>query len=184
MVHLVDFDTAVSLDEPDTSDLSQRPVIVYTAPEVTDGGRADERADLYSLGATMYEMAAGHPPFAGTREQILAARRAGPPPAFERDDLPEALRDLIFSLLAPDPEQRPASAAEVIERLDGCGPCAAKSSASWRVTRQRRSSSSHSPYPTGRARKKRAIRTAPTRSLSTRSSKPSLLFSTSTAGRS
>jgi serine/threonine protein kinase len=118
-VHLVDFDTAVSLDEPEPGDLSGRQVIVYTAPELTDGRSADERADLYSLGVTMYEMAAGHPPFAGTREQILAARRAGPPPALERDDLPEALRDLIFSLLAHDPEHRPASAVEVIARLDG-----------------------------------------------------------------
>jgi eukaryotic-like serine/threonine-protein kinase len=119
VVHLVDFDTAVSLDERETSDLWQRPVIVYTAPEVTDGGIADERADLYSLGATMYEMAAGRPPFAGTREEILAARRAGPPSSLRRDDLPEALRDLIFSLLAPEPEQRPASATEVVERLEG-----------------------------------------------------------------
>jgi serine/threonine protein kinase len=119
VVHLVDFDTAVSLDERDTSDLSQRPVIVYTAPEVTDGGKADERADLYSLGATMYEMATGHPPFAGTREETLAARRAGLPPVLDRDALPEAVRDLILSLLAPEPEQRPASAAEVMEQLNG-----------------------------------------------------------------
>jgi serine/threonine protein kinase len=119
VVNLVDFDTAVSLDEPDTSDLSNRPVIVYTAPELTDGGSVNERADLYSFGGTMYEMAAGHPPFAGTREQILAARRAGPAPAIERDDLPEALRGLIASLLARDPDQRPGSAAEVIKRLDG-----------------------------------------------------------------
>jgi serine/threonine protein kinase len=118
-VNLVDFDTAVSLDEPDASDLSNRPMIVYTAPELTDGGSVDERADLYSLGATMYEMAVGHRPFVGTREQILAARRAGPAPAVERDDLPEALRHLIASLLARDPDQRPASAAEAIQRLDG-----------------------------------------------------------------
>jgi serine/threonine protein kinase len=117
-VHLVDFDTAVSLDERDMSDLSHRPVIVYTAPEVTDGGKTDQRADLYSLGAAMYEMAAGHPPFVGTREEILATRRQGPPLILGRDDLPGALPELIFSLLARDPEQRPTNAAEVIKRLD------------------------------------------------------------------
>jgi serine/threonine protein kinase len=118
VVHLVDFDTAVSLDELDMSDLAQSPAVVYTAPEVTDGGIVDERADLYSLGATMYEMAAGRPPFAGTREEILAARRASPPAAHERDDLPKALHDLIFSLLEPEPDLRPASGAEVIELLN------------------------------------------------------------------
>jgi hypothetical protein len=89
------------------------------APELTDGGRADERADLYSLGATIYEVAAGRPPFDGSREEILAARRAGPPPPFDREDLPHTLRDLVFSLLSADPERRPASATEVIERLEG-----------------------------------------------------------------
>ena len=63
--------------------------------------------------------APGDPPFTGTRAEILAARRAGPPPSLERDDLPEALRDLVISLLAPDRDQRPASAAEVVERLEG-----------------------------------------------------------------
>lgn len=120
-VHLVDFDTAVPLERPDVSHLSSRPAVVYMAPELTDGGGADERADLYSLGATIYEMAAGRPPFAGSREEILAARRAGPPPPVEREDLPHTLRDLVFSLLSADCEHRPASAAEVIERLDGIG---------------------------------------------------------------
>jgi serine/threonine protein kinase len=118
-VHLVDFDTAVSLDDGDMSDLSHRAVIGYMAPELAAGGDADERADLYSLGATIYEMCGGRPPFAGTRAEILAARRAGPPPSLERDDLPEALRDLVFCLLAPEREQRPTSAADVIEHLEG-----------------------------------------------------------------
>lgn len=117
-VHLVDFDAAVPLDQPDVSHLADRPVIVYTAPEVTGDGGADERADLYSLGATIYEMAAGRPPFAGSREEILAARRAGPPPPLDREDLPHTLRDLVFSLLSADREQRPVTAAQVIERLD------------------------------------------------------------------
>jgi serine/threonine protein kinase len=118
-VHLVDFDTAVSLDDSDKSDLSHRAVIDYMAPELADGGGGDERADLYSLGATIYDMCCGRPPFAGTGAEILAARRAGPPPSLERGDLPEELRDLVFCLLAPEPEHRPASAAEVVELLEG-----------------------------------------------------------------
>ena len=91
-VHLVDFDTAVWLDDQEMSDLSHRPVIDHMAPELTDGGSADERADLYSLGATIYEMCQGRPPFAGTRTEILAARRASVPPPLERGDLPGALQ--------------------------------------------------------------------------------------------
>ena len=118
-VRLVDFDTAVSLDDRDMSDLSHRPVIDYMAPELADGGSADERADLYSLGATIYEMCEGHPPFVGTREEILAAHRTEPPQSLERDDLPGGLRELVLCLLASEREQRPASAAEVVERLEG-----------------------------------------------------------------
>jgi serine/threonine protein kinase len=118
-VHLVDFDTAVSLDDRDVSDLSHRPVVDYMAPELAEGRSADERADLYSLGVTIYELCQGHPPFAGTRKEILAARQAGPPPSLARDGLPDALRDLIFCLLATERAQRPASAAEVVEHLEG-----------------------------------------------------------------
>lgn len=118
-VHLVDFDLAVPADQPDVTHLAGRPAFNYMAPELTDGGDADERADLYSLGATIYEMAAGRPTFAGSREEILTARRAGPPSPIGRQDLPAALRDLVFCLLSADREQRPTSAAVVLERLQG-----------------------------------------------------------------
>lgn len=118
-VHLVDFDTAVSLDDPDAGDLLHRPMIDYMAPELAEGRSADERADLYSLGATIYEMAAGRPPFTGIREEVLGAHKAGPPAPIDRDDLPEGLQELVFSLLAPEREQRPATAAEVADRLEG-----------------------------------------------------------------
>ena len=100
-VHLVDFDTAVPVDQPAVSHLADRPVIVYMAPELTDGGGADERADLYSLGATIHEMAAGRPPFAGGRAEILAARRAGPPPPLMYRLDREAVHSSCDSLVPP-----------------------------------------------------------------------------------
>jgi serine/threonine protein kinase len=113
---LVDFDTAVSLDTCDIVDLSHRPVVNYMAPEVLQSQVADARADLYSLGATIYELAEGHPPFTGDREQVLAAYRDGLP-SLKREDVPVGLRELILSLLALNRDQRPASAAKVLSRL-------------------------------------------------------------------
>lgn len=118
-IHLVDFDTAVSLDDQQVTNLSHRAVISYTAPELIDGAVADERADLYSLGATIYEMAAGHPPFGETREEVMAAHQAGLAPSIGREDIPDGLRYLVFCLLAAEPGQRPTSALEVAGRLEG-----------------------------------------------------------------
>jgi hypothetical protein len=61
-------------------------------------------------------MCDGRPPFAGTREEVLAVIPAEPP-SLKRRDLPVGLRDLIASLLAPNPDQRPATAVEVKDRL-------------------------------------------------------------------
>jgi serine/threonine protein kinase len=117
-VRLVDFDTAVPFDDANELDLPHRPVSGYMAPEVLENARADERADLYSLGATIYEMCQGYPPFGGTATEIQAARHTTPLPQLDRDDLPDELQDLVFSLLASQPERRPASAAEVLTRLE------------------------------------------------------------------
>jgi serine/threonine protein kinase len=115
---LVDFDTAVPLDDTAEADISHHPATGYMAPELLEEGEVGERADLYSLGATIYEMCQGYPPFGGTPAEIQAARRHTPHPPLDRDDLPQALEDLVVSLLAPSPEHRPASAAEVLERLE------------------------------------------------------------------
>src|SRR5262245_15801789 len=77
---LVDFDTAVPRDDTAGADISHRPVIGYMAPELLEGGEVSERADLYSLGATIYEMCQGSPPFGGTPAEIQAARRQTPLP--------------------------------------------------------------------------------------------------------
>src|SRR5580693_383940 len=82
-VHLVDFDTALSLDDTSQIDLSHRPVIGYMAPELLEKARADERADLYSLGATIYEMCQGYPPFGGASTEIHAAHHTTPLPLLD-----------------------------------------------------------------------------------------------------
>jgi serine/threonine-protein kinase len=117
-VRIVDFDLAVSLDDPEMSDISKREVIAYMAPEATQGVRLDERADLYSLGATIYEMCSGSPPHAGSWEEILASRLDGSPAPIAREDLPDGLRGLIHSLLATDRDQRPRRAQDVVDRLE------------------------------------------------------------------
>jgi serine/threonine protein kinase len=116
-VHLVDFDTAVSADQREASSLAHRPANGYAAPELAGGGTADERADLYSLGATIYAMCQGHPP--QSAELRGAGRLANRPPAVDRDDLPEGVCHLVARLLASARDQRPATAAEVVEELDG-----------------------------------------------------------------
>jgi serine/threonine protein kinase len=87
------------------------------APELREGGRVDERTDLYSLGLTIYEMCQGYPLPGRTLTEIDAVRRQTPPP-LDRDDLPQALESLVFTLLASEPEHRSASAAEVLEHLE------------------------------------------------------------------
>jgi hypothetical protein len=61
-------------------------------------------------------MCEGHPPFVGTRDQVLAVVPAAPPP-LQRDDVPAGLRDLIISLLALDRDLRPANAIDVKAHL-------------------------------------------------------------------
>ena len=117
-LHLVDFDTAIQIGDRRLGHMSQRSVINYMAPELVGGAAADERADLYSLGATVYEMVAGSQAFAGNREEVLIARQAGRPPSLSRDSLPEGLRNLIFWLLAPNPDHRPRQADEVAGCLE------------------------------------------------------------------
>jgi serine/threonine protein kinase len=117
-LHLVDFDTAVLLSDQHMSDMSHRSVVNYMAPELIEGTEADERADLYSLGATIYEMIAGRPAFAGSREEVLAARQASRPLSLHRDGLPEGLRHLISHLLAPERDKRPRRADEVAGWLE------------------------------------------------------------------
>ncbi len=105
-----------------TTDGSSIGTLMYMAPEQAAADpEIDGRADIYSLGATAYEMLTGAPPFAGLPARaMLAARMSKLPPSIStvRDDVPADLDDLIMHCLASDPADRPADAQEVVDALE------------------------------------------------------------------
>ena len=96
----------------------------YRAPELADRSRRpDARADVYSLGCTLYHLLAGRPPFSGPRRAAVAdklAAHAGAPIPEIRDVRPDAsqgLSNLLRLMLAKNPDERYSTPAEVSEAL-------------------------------------------------------------------
>lgn len=98
----------------------------YMAPEQAFGDASiDGRADLWSLGAVMYECLVGAPPLTGTNVgQLLKSLAMGDFPSVRerRPDLPPHLGAFIDSLLANEPSERPASARDARMALDAPAP--------------------------------------------------------------
>jgi hypothetical protein len=86
------------------------------SPQQLRGEAAQPADDLYALGALLYELIAGHPPFYPeiTRDRVLFEPV---PPLLPRGTVPVGVRELCLRLLAKSPRERPASMAEVRERL-------------------------------------------------------------------
>ncbi len=117
-----DFGLAVAVD---LSRLTQDGMMVgtvsYMPPEQAMGGKTTNKADLYSLGAMLYEMVTGRPPFVGDDSVAIIGQHIQTPPVsptWHRADLPPALETLILQLLEKDPEKRPQSATVVLQALE------------------------------------------------------------------
>jgi serine/threonine protein kinase len=93
----------------------------YLAPEqALDSHRVDARADLYSLGCTLYFLLSGHPPFTeGTLAQRLMAHQTKEPSAIEaeRPGVPAGLVAILHKMMAKQPDQRYPSAAALADAL-------------------------------------------------------------------
>ena len=123
-VWLTDFGLARAADD---ASLTQSGVIAGTpqfmAPEQAQGATVDHRADLFSLGSTLYAMCAGHPPFRADSAMAVLRRVCEDNPRALQEinpDIPAWLAGIIDKLLAKAPADRFQSAAEVADLLERC----------------------------------------------------------------
>jgi serine/threonine protein kinase len=103
--HLGDFDSAITIDNP--GELRPLTTSAFASPEELVEGKLDARSDLFSLGGVPYVLATGEERPADVDE--LRARRP---------DLPWSFGDLVASLRAENPADRPDSAETIIQWLD------------------------------------------------------------------
>lgn len=95
----------------------------YLPPEVIRRAPVDRRSDLYALGAVLYHLLAGKPPFQGDLRAVLTGHLERDPAPLRqlRPEVPEALEALVMKLLAKDPLARFQSADEVLRFLGQAG---------------------------------------------------------------
>src|SRR4030095_4194886 len=94
---------------------------LYMAPEQALGDSADPRSDLFSLGAILYEMCTGQPPFQGNSALAILKQIAETKQRPLRElnpNVPEWLAQIVDDLLAKKPEDRYQSASDLAEVLD------------------------------------------------------------------
>jgi ABC-type oligopeptide transport system substrate-binding subunit len=118
---LVDFGLACSVASRLTSEGTIIGTVFYLAPELALGQDFDGRADLYALGVMLYELTTGRLPFAADDPvAVISQHLHAPvvPPRAKNAEIPPALDALIVRLLNKAPQDRPGSAAEVLQILD------------------------------------------------------------------
>ncbi len=124
-VKVADFGLARSTDSSAPS-LTQEGVTLgtplYMSPEQIEGREVDCRTDLYSLGATIYHLLAGQPPFAGDTAMSVAAQhlREQVPPIDEQvSSISKPFAEIIHRLLRKKPDDRISSPSELLSMLNG-----------------------------------------------------------------
>ncbi|MEV4414515.1 diguanylate cyclase [Catellatospora sp. NPDC049609] len=140
-VCLIDFELATTFAEIRPEFVHHNEIVgtlPYLAPEQTGrtGRPVDQRADLYALGASLYELATGEPPF-GTGDPLRLSHahlaRMPDPPAKVNPDVPVALSDVIMHLLEKEPDKRYQTADGLAHDLALLRDAAPGAPASFRV---------------------------------------------------
>ena len=123
LVKVIDFGLAKYLNKPgEDSDISLTGDRIvgtpyYMSPEQIDpvGKEIDARADIYSLGVTLWHLLCGNPPFRGTEFQVLSQHMHNTLPWEQLPaSVPPFVHDLLERMMAKDPADRPASHRELV----------------------------------------------------------------------
>ena len=104
-----------------TKEHTTRGTVQYMSPEQTEGSTVDQRTDIWALGAVLYELMDGRPPFRGDYDQaiIYSILHEDPPPlSNSRREIPGGLEEIVRRSLRKDPAQRYQSVADLLEDLE------------------------------------------------------------------
>ncbi len=120
IARIIDFGLARSSGMTATPEGTPRGTPLYMSPEQASGRALDFRTDLWSLGAVLYEMLAGRPPFQGdTQLQVIHAVVHDEPASLReiRPGLPAEIEAIVSRALQKDPDRRYQSAAEMVKDI-------------------------------------------------------------------
>ncbi len=107
-VKITDFGSALNLAAESTQ-IHQVGSLAYMSPEQLDGQVLDSRADIYALGAVLYHLIAGRPPFDAPSQAVMMNQiynQAPAPLAGLRSGVNEAVDEVVLKALAKDPKDR------------------------------------------------------------------------------
>jgi uncharacterized RDD family membrane protein YckC len=95
----------------------------YASPEQIAGKPPDHRSDVYSLGVTFHELLTGAPPFeADSLRTLIKLHEDAPRPAIPARQAPWRLRALITEMMDADPDNRPGTYEDLLDRLEALRP--------------------------------------------------------------
>ena len=117
---LTDFGVARIAGEQTEDSTLTLGTVAYLSPEQAQGHASDHRADIFSFGVLLYEMAAGQVPFTGDREELILydlVHTPAPPLQKKRGDLPAGFHKVIRKALEKNPEDRYQSMDDVLRDL-------------------------------------------------------------------
>lgn len=132
LVKIADFGLARFHRSPEVDEQETRLTVegaalgtpMYCAPEQLSGDDVDHRADIYALGATLFRLVSGQPPFQPEKvSQIIAAKVTGQSPRVELlpADLVPEVKQLLIDTMGADPEDRIGDYGELLQRIDAIG---------------------------------------------------------------